>query len=120
MSKLRADITWKHRINSDSSILTPLSIITHNEEENNEKEVEVIIEDSSEEEEEKEKEEEEEEDLEKEFNNYLQGWSEMLEEETYEFGESENENDITVDDILHSAIDSNAKWNLSSLFKELE
>ncbi|CAB4419430.1 unnamed protein product [Rhizophagus irregularis] len=126
MSKLRADITWKHRINSDSSILTPLNIITRNEEENNnEKEVEenlVIIEEEEGEEEEKE-EEEEEEDLEKEFNNYLQGWSEMLEEETYEFGENENENDImqiTVDDILHPAIDPNAKWNLSSLFKELE
>ncbi|PKC54134.1 hypothetical protein RhiirA1_477901 [Rhizophagus irregularis] len=118
MSKLRADITWKHHINSDSSILTSLSIIiTCNEEENNnEKEVEenlVIIKE----------EEEEEEDLEKKFNNYLQGWSEMLEEETYEFEENENENDImhiTVDDILHPAIDPNAKWNLNSFFKELE
>ncbi|CAB4388178.1 unnamed protein product [Rhizophagus irregularis] len=95
--------------------------MTCNEKENNnEKEVEenlVIIEEEEGEEKEKEK------DLEKEFNNYLQGWSEMLEEETYEFGENENENDImqiTVDDILYPAIDPNAKWNLSSLFKELE
>ena len=35
MSKLRADITWKYRINSDSSILTSLSIITNNEKKNN-------------------------------------------------------------------------------------
>ena len=111
-------------MNSDSPILTPLSIITHNKKENNnEKEVEedlLIIDDSSNEEEE-EKEEEEVEDLEKEFNNYLQGWSEMLEEETYEFEDNEDEIvAITVDNILHPAIDSNAKWKLNSLFKELE
>lgn len=125
MSKLRADITWKHRKNSDSSILTPLSIASRNEEENNnsEKDAEknlVIIDDSSKEGEEKDDEEDEDEDdddddLEKEFNNYLQGWSDMLKEETYEFEENE-----TVDGILHPAIDPNAKWNLSSLFKELE
>ncbi len=80
MSKLRVDIIWKHRINSDSSILTPLSIITHNEKENNnEKEVEedlLIINDSSNEEKEEEKKDKKkkkkEKNLEKEFNNYLQ------------------------------------------------
>src|SRR5581483_8548078 len=116
MSKLRADITWKHRINSDSSILTPLSIITNIEEKNNDEDE---IEDSANREE-KEKEEEEEDDddddenLENEFNKYLQGWSEMLEEETYEFEESENE---MLDDIPHPAIDNNAKWELNLLFK---
>ena len=55
MSKLRADITWKHRINSDSPILTPLSIITNIEEKNNDKDE---IEDSANREE-KEKEDEE-------------------------------------------------------------
>ena len=105
-------------MNSDSSILTLLSIITHNEKENNnEKEVEedlLIIDDFSNKEKEKEKEnkkeKEEEEDLEKEFNNYLQGWSEMLEEETYEFEDNEDEIvHITVDDTFYPAIDSNAK-----------
>ena len=43
----------------------------------------------------------------------------MLEEETYEFEENETVL-TTVNDILHPAIDSNAKWNLESLFKELE
>ena len=28
MSKLRADITWNHRVNSNSSITTPFNIIT--------------------------------------------------------------------------------------------
>jgi hypothetical protein len=122
MSKLRADITWKHRMNTDSPIITPLNIITNIEEENNNNEKEVeenleineesLIEDS---------EEEEDNDLEGEFSKYLQGWSEMLEEETYEFEENENEIvHIKINDILHPAIDSNAKWKLSSLFKELE
>ena len=78
MSKLRADITWKHRINSNSSIQTPFSIVNDIEESNYiniEKNVENIEENS--EEEDLESEEEEEEDntfeLEKKFNNYLQG-----------------------------------------------
>lgn len=116
MSKLRADITWKHRMNSNSPIITPLSIITNIEgKNNNENEGEGFVN-----EEEKEEEEEEEENSENEFNKYLQGWSEMLEEETYEFEENENEiMQITVNDILHPAIDKNAKWELNLLFKEL-
>ena len=34
MSRLRADITWKHRININSSIPTPFSIINDIEESN--------------------------------------------------------------------------------------
>uniref|UniRef100_U9UTU7 Uncharacterized protein n=3 Tax=Rhizophagus irregularis TaxID=588596 RepID=U9UTU7_RHIID len=63
-------------------------------------------------------------DLEKEFGNYLQGWAEMLEEETLKFQNEENEinevNEITVSDVTHPAVDTNAKWDLNSLFKELE
>ena len=130
MSKLRADITWKHRINSNSSIQTPFSIVNDIEESNYiniEKNVENIEENS--EEEDLESEEEEEEDntfeLEKEFNNYLQGWTEMLEEETSKFQNEEyeineiDESDIT-NNIIHPAIDPNAKWKLESLFKDLE
>ena len=105
-------------MNSDSLILTLLSIIIYNKKKNNnEKEVEedlLIIDDSSNEEKEEKKKnkkkKEKEKDLEKEFNNYLQGWSEMLEEETYEFEDNEDEIvHITVDDTFYPAIDSNAK-----------
>ena len=49
----------------------------------------------------------------------------MLEEETLKFqndeiDEIEELNEITVNDVIHPAIDPNAKWNLNSLFKELE
>jgi hypothetical protein len=40
---------------------------------------------------------------------------------TYKFEENKNEIvHIEINDILHPAIDSNAKWKLNSLFKELE
>ena len=76
MSKLRADITWKHRMDSDSPILTPLSIITNIKEKNNENEVEGSAnekekEKEEEEEEKEEEEEEEEENLENEFESKL-------------------------------------------------
>jgi len=49
----------------------------------------------------------------------------MLEEETLKFQNDEIDeikelNEITVNDVIHPAIDPNAKWNLDSLFKELE
>ncbi|RGB41574.1 hypothetical protein C1646_752003 [Rhizophagus diaphanus] len=63
-------------------------------------------------------------DLKKEFGNYLQGWAEMLEEETLKFQNEEDEinevNEIIVSNITYPAVDTNAKWNLNSLFKELE
>ena len=121
MSKLRADITWNHCVNSNSSITTSLNIIT---------DVEDQINDPNENPENEEEEEEDNNDddstnLEKEFGNYLQGWAEMLEEETLKFqndeiDEIEELNEITVNDVIHPAIDPNAKWNLDSLFKELE
>ena len=69
MSKLRADITWKHRINFNSSIPTPFSIINDIEESNY-----INIEENLEEENIESEEEEEEvntSELEKEFGNYL-------------------------------------------------
>ena len=130
MSKLRADITWNHRVNSNSPISTPLNIITDIEDQTNDDENldENPDENSNENPNEnpENQEEDEEEDLanlEKEFGNYLQGWAEMLEEETLRFqNDEDNEidelNEIT--DITHPAIDPNAKWNLDSLFKKLE
>jgi len=135
MSRLRADITWKHRININSSIPTPFSIINDIEESNYiniEKNVEENVENIEEnlEEENIESEEDEEEantsELEKEFGNYLQGWAEMLEEETSKFENEEYEinemdvSDVTTNDIIHAAIDPDAKWKLESLFKDLE
>src|SRR3954453_22840424 len=121
MSKLRADITWNYCVNSNSSITTPFNIIT---------DVEDQINDPNENPENEEEEEEDDDDddstnLEKEFGNYLQGWAEMLEEETLKFQNDEIDeidelNEITVNDVIHPAIDPNAKWNLDSLFKELE
>src|SRR6185437_894239 len=113
MSRLRADITWKYRININSSIPTPFSIINDIEESNYlniEKNVEENVENI-------------EENLEEENGNYLQGWAEMLEEETSKFENEEYEinemdvSDVTTNDIIHPAIDPDAKWKLESLFK---
>ena len=58
------------------------------------------------------------------FNEYLQGWAEMLEEErqgTFEEGNELYEDEITsvtLDHVSHPAVDINAKWELKTLFKE--
>ncbi|CAG8591356.1 5527_t:CDS:1, partial [Racocetra fulgida] len=58
------------------------------------------------------------------FNNYLQEWSDILEEERQQFEEdTEREyanNDKFAINNTHPAIDVNAKWKLSTLFKQLE
>jgi len=134
MSKLRADITWKHRVNSNINISLPLKILEDINEDNIEEnlndynETEKNAENeknlNNEEKEDDEEDEEEEEDLtnlEGELGNYLQGWAEMLEEESLKFQNEEFEtNELNVDSITHPAINSNAKWQLESLFKELE
>jgi len=47
----------------------------------------------------------------------------MLEQETLRF-QDENDNEmeefVEINNITHPAIDSDAKWNLNSIFKELE
>jgi hypothetical protein len=135
MSKLRADITWKHHINSHS-VITPVSIIDNIEEDNyisdcedeniDKNEVE-NSDDNDEKNENNEKnnenEEKENNNLEKEFNDYLQGWAEMLKEETERFEDEEYEaEDIleTTNNIIHPAVNSNAKWKLELLFKDLK
>lgn len=127
MSKLRADITWKHRINSNLPVPTPISIINDIKENNKNDNIE--IEKNIEEDEEENLEEKDEDDdladLEGEFSDYLQGWSEMLEEENLTFQNNDYETDeldlfINTKNIVHPAIDSDAKWKLESLFKDLE
>ena len=134
MSKLRADITWKHRVNSNINISLPLKILENINEDNIEEnlndynEAEKNAENeknlNNEEKEDDEEDEEEEEDLtnlEGELGNYLQEWAEMLEEKSLKFQNEEFEtNELNVDSITHPAINSNAKWQLESLFKELE
>ena len=60
---------------------------------------------------------------EEEFDNYLQGWAEILEQETLKF-QDENDNEmeefVETNNIIHPAIDPDAKWKLESLFKDLE
>ena len=56
---------------------------------------------------------------------YLQEWSEMLEEEIVRFPNDDYEIDelgldTNTTEIIHPAIDSDAKWKLESLFKDLE
>jgi len=134
MNKLRADITWKYHVNSNINISLPLKILEDINEDNIEEnlndynEAEKNAENeknlNNEEKEDDEEDEEEEEDLtnlEGELGNYLQGWAEMLEEESLKFQNEEFEtNELNVDSITHPAINSNAKWQLESLFKELE
>ena len=111
MSKLRADITWKHRVNCNSFIPTPISIINDIEENNyrnkgknvenieenleNEKDKENENNENDEDDEINEEDEEDDDEeinileSEKKFNNYLQGWAEILDEETSKFQNEE-------------------------------
>jgi len=130
MSKLIADITWKHR-NNFNSFVTPITIINdvNNSKKNEEINLEIQenLEENLENENETEENEVEENDnvinSEEKFDNYLQGWAEMLEQETLRF-QDENDNEmeefVETNNIIHPAIDSDAKWNLNSIFKELE
>ena len=55
--------------------------------------------------------------LENEFNEYLQNWATMLEDERISiFDENINENN-TIDNVIHPAVDLNTKWKLATLFK---
>ncbi|CAG8837098.1 9821_t:CDS:2, partial [Gigaspora margarita] len=54
---------------------------------------------------------------EEDFGEYLQGWAELLEEE------QDNEDRVNIedlDDIVHPALDKDAKWQLENLFVTLE
>ena len=53
--------------------------------------------------------------IENEFGEYLQGWSDMLNEE--ELANEDDDSDDTVNNIIHPAVDINAKWMLETLFK---
>jgi len=138
MSKLRADITYSHRLNSnitsEFNISDDINIdeLFTNKENNRtdtannskEKNNEILIEE--EEEEEEEDNETDQINIENEFGEYLQGWADMLKEEelaNYEddLNDEDNSSDdenIIVNNIIHPAIDTNAKWILETLLKD--
>ena len=63
--------------------------------------------------------------LEANFGQFLDVWVEILVEETEEFmGIAEEENNkmssLEIEDIIHPAVDSNTKWDLNTLFNELQ
>ena len=125
MIKLKADITWNHCVNSNSSTPTPINIITDAEKnlnENPNENPENINDEEESDDDDDDDDDDEEVDsayFEKEFDDYLQRWAEMP-EEANKFQNVDDEIGMTVDSIIHPAIDPNAKWNLDSLFKELE
>ena len=120
MSKLRADITYSHRLNSNitsdftiSDTNINITDIPNLMEKSNEipveKNNEILIEEDSDDDE------TDQINIENEFGEYLQDWSDMLNEE--ELVNEDDDSDDTVNNIIHSAVDINAKWMLETLFK---
>ncbi len=139
MSKLRADITYSHQLQTNISLPNAQTIISDvNFSRYNEIEEEILTNTKNNENlqetttplndqiEELDEETEIITNLEEEFRIYLQGWADILEEEkkafnNKEFDEIEEENiSLELEDIIHPAINTNAKWELVSLFKELD
>jgi len=142
MSKLRADITYSHRLNSnitsEFNISDDINIdeLFTNKENNRtdtannskEKNNEILIEEEEEENDDDDDEDNETDqiNIENEFGEYLQGWADMLKEEelaNYEddLNDEDNSSDdenIIVNNIIHPAIDTNAKWILETLLKD--
>jgi len=142
MSKLRADITYSHRLNSnitsEFNISDDINIdeLFTNKENNRtdtannskEKNNEILIEEDEEENDDDDDEDNETDqiNIENEFGEYLQGWADMLKEEelaNYEddLNDEDNSSDdenIIVNNIIHPAIDTNAKWILETLLKD--
>ena len=120
MSKLRADITYSHRLNSnitsDFTILETNSILDANRKNNIADTDTLMIEDNEIIIEEDSDDETDQINIEDEFGEYLQGWTDMLKEEELANNEDDSE-DNAVDSITHPAVDTNAKWILGTLFK---
>ena len=139
MSKLRAAITWEHLQKSNSVELFPPSFLEENIEDQinvEHKEFEEFDEEFCEVESESEEFEElisnkdfdnklpDSNSLETEFNQFLDVWVEISVRETEESTDIDEEDDemisSAIEDIVHPAVDSNAKWNLNLLFNELQ
>jgi len=120
MSKLRADIIYSHRLNSNvtsdftiSDTNINITDISNLMEKSNEilveKNNEILIEEDSDDDE------TDQINIENEFGEYLQGWTDMLNEE--KLANEDDDSDDTVNNIIHPAVDINAKWMLETLFK---
>src|SRR6266545_3479711 len=110
MSKLRADITYNHRLHNDSLFTEP-TIDINDPDDNLVEEEDPGFEESNKEADESQ--------LENEFAEYLQDWVEMLEEEeNAEFNDFDENDNSTLENITHPAVDVNAKWTLENLFKD--
>ena len=141
MSKLRADITYSHRLNSnitsEFNISDNINIdeLFTNKKNNGtdaannstEKNNEILIEEEEEEEDDDDNNNETDQiNIENEFGEYLQGWADMLKEEelaNYEddLNDEDNSSDdenIIVNNIIHPAIDTSAKWILETFLKD--
>lgn len=120
MSKLRAEITYNHRRKTDIPLATVQTILAEVELSNYE---ESLQEESSQEVIEIDQDFQDEDDysdIGDDFGNYLQEWIDMLEDEKKAFEELEEIDDDENDNITHPAINLNAKWELLSIFKELD
>ena|SRR5829696_68582 len=128
MSKLRAEITYNHRLHNNSlfteSTTEPINTDdTDQDPVNLDNPVDDLVPAEENYSEESDDDEADEPQLENEFGEYLQGWIEMLDEEkNAEFDENSDENTednnmVNVHDITHPAIDTSAKWALETLFK---
>src|SRR6266511_2545206 len=107
MSKLRADNTSNHSLHNGSLFIEHINDLDDNL---------VEEEDPGFEESDKEADESQ---LENEFAEYLQDWVEMLEEEeNAEFNDFDENDNSTLENITHPAVDVNAKWALENLFKD--
>ena len=120
MSKLRADITYSHRLNSNITsnftILETNSILDDNRKNNIADTDTLMVEDNEIITEEDSDDETDQINIGDEFGEYLQGWTDMLKEEELANNEDDSEEN-TVDSITHPAVDTNAKWTLGTLFK---
>ncbi|PKB97549.1 hypothetical protein RhiirA5_461256 [Rhizophagus irregularis] len=136
MSKLRAEITYGHRLhNNPPSIEPTLDINNANETDinqhfNNINGSENVrdnspaanLETNSEPIEDDSDDEITEPRLENDFGEYLQGWAEMLEEEkNAELDEeTEEQSNTQIGDVTHPANDTSAKWDLLTLFNNID
>jgi hypothetical protein len=125
MSKLRAEITYNHRLHNNSLFTEPTIDDTNDANQDPSGNLDNINnpDDNSEEDYSEESDNETDDpQLENEFGGYLQGWIEMLEEEKNaeydEEGDDINNNIVNINDTTHPAINASAKWALETLFKD--
>jgi len=106
MAKLRADINYNQRIQQEDSIKEDTNL----NEKDNEGTADVLIHDNEDilNDDESDDQDEEEAKLTSQFNDHLNEWLELLQQE---------ENNEDIEDIEHPAQNTDAKWNLGIIFE---